>query len=101
MVLFFIGLAVSAFPAFFFMFLISDITELVFCSGGQVWISSGMLSGELWLSFNSNSMRVEVPALAFAVATFSFVVFLVCLVLLVIEIFRNRMESTTRHGLES
>jgi len=30
MVLFVIGLAVSAFPAFFFMFLISDITELVF-----------------------------------------------------------------------
>jgi len=86
---FVVGLVVSAFPTLFFMSMMSSIAELLLRSGGRVWISTRMLSGELWLSFNAIEMRVEVPLFTFFIVTFSFAVFLVCLVLLVVEIMRK------------
>jgi len=83
-----IGIVASAFPTLYFMFLISEVVHLFVRSGGHIWVSTHMLSGEPWLSFNAEGISFHVPILGFAISAISFFIFYVCSVLLIIEMIR-------------
>lgn len=90
--LFVIGLMVSAVHTLIFVVQVYYITNLFFRSGGHVWIETYTLSGEQWISFNTEGMSFHVPAMGFGISAAAFVLFSICLTLLIIEMTRARSQ---------